>query len=363
MKTFIKFNLPSLNGFRAFAVLIVFLSHAGLGKIIPGGFGVTVFFFLSGYLITTLLRIEYEENNKINLKSFYLRRIYRILPPMYIILFTILILSKFGVVENSASAKGVIAQVLQATNYYMINVGQGIVPNTGVFWSLAVEEHFYLAFPILFSVCVSRWNYHDIAKIFLLICLLELFWRCVLVFCLHATLDRTYLSTDTRFDSLLFGCIMGIWMNPAFENEIGNLLSIGSKMTLLIISGILVIFTLIYRNESFRETARYTIQGIGLFPLFWLAIRYYNWGLFKILNLKPIAFFGTISYSFYLSHFFWLFIVGRYIKNPIIIGLVGFLLTIVFSLLMYYLVELPFARLRKRLHVYPSSPKSLLLVR
>src|SRR5262245_57371978 len=79
-------HIPSLDGIRAFAALWVFAAHAGLEQALPGGFGVTVFFFLSGYLITTLLRMEYQATGTISLKKFYLRRVYRIWPPMYIVL-------------------------------------------------------------------------------------------------------------------------------------------------------------------------------------------------------------------------------------------------------------------------------------
>ena len=64
-----KGYIPSLDGLRTVAFTIVFLSHAGLDKIVPGGFGVTIFFFLSGYLITTLLRKEYDRYETINLKN------------------------------------------------------------------------------------------------------------------------------------------------------------------------------------------------------------------------------------------------------------------------------------------------------
>ncbi|OYW31584.1 MAG: hypothetical protein B7Z47_00700, partial [Chthoniobacter sp. 12-60-6] len=68
------FHIPSLNGLRAVAILIVFLSHAGLSHVVPGLFGVTVFFFLSGYLITTLLRMECEQHGGASLHQFFLRR-------------------------------------------------------------------------------------------------------------------------------------------------------------------------------------------------------------------------------------------------------------------------------------------------
>src|SRR5690606_21527322 len=89
------FRIASLDGIRGIAALIVFVAHAGLGHIVPGGFGVTIFFFLSGYLITTLLCVEFEKTGSISLKHFYLRRVYRIFPPLYPVLGLALLLAAF----------------------------------------------------------------------------------------------------------------------------------------------------------------------------------------------------------------------------------------------------------------------------
>ncbi len=78
-----SFHIPSLDGVRALAFLAVFLCHAGLDRIFPGGFAVTVFFFLSGYLITTLLRREFEKTGTISFGKFYYRRALRIFPPLF----------------------------------------------------------------------------------------------------------------------------------------------------------------------------------------------------------------------------------------------------------------------------------------
>ena len=78
--------LPQLDGVRALAILIVFAAHCGYSHVVPGGFVVTVFFFLSGYLITTLLRIERARAGGVSLSAFYLRRSLRILPPLYLTL-------------------------------------------------------------------------------------------------------------------------------------------------------------------------------------------------------------------------------------------------------------------------------------
>lgn len=346
-----EFHLPSLDGLRAFAALAVFASHAGLGHVVPGGFGVTVFFFLSGYLITTLLRRELEQRGDINFRHFYLRRIYRILPPMYLVLFAILVLCLTGVIAHTVTAGGLLAQILQVTNYYLLYADPpGVVPFTGIFWSLAVEEHFYLLFPLLFVFCMRRWSRHGVAGIFLALCALVLAWRCVLVLLLDAEPARTYLATDTRMDSLLFGCIMGVWRNPALDAQVFFKSAWANALLLAGAVGVLA-FAFVYRDAAFRETARYTVQGLALFPVFWLAVRHPDWPVFRVLNWRPVRLLGVISYVFYLSHLFWMYC-GHMIfgEHQLAAALCGLTLTILFSYVVHHVVELPFARLRRKLH-------------
>src|SRR5271165_2481206 len=90
-------HFPSLDGLRAVSFLLVFLAHAGLDHQVPGGFGVTTFFFLSGFLITSLMRLE-AQSGSVSLKHFYLRRVFRILPPFYLVLALATVLAVLGVV-------------------------------------------------------------------------------------------------------------------------------------------------------------------------------------------------------------------------------------------------------------------------
>ena len=91
-------TIPALDGFRALAIAIVLTSHIGLERIVPGKFGVTLFFFLSGYLITTLLRREVARTGRIDFRAFYRRRAVRILPPLYITFAFFLLLSGVGLI-------------------------------------------------------------------------------------------------------------------------------------------------------------------------------------------------------------------------------------------------------------------------
>src|SRR5829696_650989 len=88
-------DIPSLDGLRAVSIAIVFVAHAGY-EIVPGGLGVTIFFVISGFLITTLLRLEVESKDTVSLRDFYLRRVFRILPLFYGVLILGLIGMQIG---------------------------------------------------------------------------------------------------------------------------------------------------------------------------------------------------------------------------------------------------------------------------
>ena len=351
-----KFCLASLDGMRAAAAMVVFFGHAGWGGVVPGGLGVTAFFFLSGYLITTLLRREYAATGDIDFKLFYLRRAYRILPPMYLVLLLILGLGLLGVVPHTATWPGVLAQSLQVTNYYMIVSGlPGLVYGTGVFWSLAVEEHFYLLFPLLLLFSLRRWRYARVATILLGLALAVLLWRCVLVYGLHAPVERTYLASDTRIDSILFGCLMGLCCNPALDAA-GARLGTGAKVAALGAAASLLMFCLLVRDAAFRETLRYTLQGLALLPIFWLAVRHPAWPVFAPLNWRPVVWMGKLSYTFYLSHFFFLKLGVSWFQHQMAVALAAFGCSMLFAYLVYLAVERPCARLRSRLHGPPAAP-------
>ena len=346
-----EFHIPSLDGVRALAAFIVFLSHCGLEDLVPGGFGVTIFFFLSGFLITTLLRQEYEKTRGINLKKFYLRRVYRIIPPLYIVLLILMLPYSMGGSAHHATNLAVTAQFLQLTNYYSIFWGSDtMIPDSGPMWSLAVEEHFYLLFPLALSLLLRRWDYRRIGIIFAAVCLASLAWRCVLLYGLGVGHDYIYFATDTRIDSLLYGCIMGIWLNPVLERQFDNVSTARWIGVLALAAGLLGL-TFLYRSEGFRETVRYTLQGVALFPIFFCAVRKSEWPIFRWLETRPIRFLGLISYTFYLVHLKALVTVNRYVEAPMLVrAVLGFILAVAFSSAMYYLVERRLGALRRHLH-------------
>lgn len=345
------FYIPSLDGIRAMAVMLVFLSHAGLNDRVPGNFGVTVFFFLSGYLITTLLRMEFDQSGRINLGAFYLRRVLRILPPMYLVLAVASVLTALGLLDGSLDPAAVLAQVFHLSNYYIVENGwwDGRAPGTWIYWSLAVEEHFYLAFPLVY-IGLRRFVPSRKGQFWILLglCAAIFIWRMVLVYDLGAPKDRTYVATDTRVDSILFGCALAVFGNPVLDGT-----RVGARVWKFLLvplglAGLLVSF--LVQNADFEQSVRYSLQGVALFPLFVAAIRFPEWLPFRILNVRSVKFVGIISYGFYLLHPTVLFADFEYLKiHPILQGIIGLVVALGLAAAMYYLVEQPCARLRKRL--------------
>lgn len=344
------FYIPSIDGIRALAFLTVFLSHAGLERIVPGGLGVTIFFFLSGYLITTLLRREFAQSGRIDLKQFYIRRMLRIWPAFYFVLALGALLTLVGVLPGKNQLVPLLSQVMHVANYFSIYYGNdGMTTGTGVFWSLAVEEHFYLAFPCLYLV-LAKWGVkpRGQALVLALLCLIVLVWRYHLCVGLGVDAHRTFSATDTRLDSILFGCILAVWGNPLLDTQHGS--DPLWKFVLFPAGLALLGFTLLYREANFRETARYTLQGIALYPIFVTAIRYPEWLPFRFLNTKPMRFIGWLSYPLYLVHFTIIASLESWPHPlpPLLQGALALLCSLALAYGIYRFIEQPMARLRKK---------------
>ncbi len=348
------FQIPSLDGFRTVSFLIVFLAHAGLNAIIPGPFGVTVFFFLSGYLITTLLRREQEKTGGISFGRFYLRRVLRILPPFYLVIGLVYVCIALNLLPPPTEPAAVRALLLHYANYYIVaHDHHGLPLGTGVYWSLAVEEHFYFLFPaIYFALCKWTSSRSKQSAVLLGLCGLVLAWRCYLVLVAHVpNYQRTGMGSDTRFDSILFGCVLALSENPALDRSALSERVWKRWLFPLGLGGLLVGFG--YRNDVFRETFRYTLQGLSLIPLFVCAVRYPQWWPIRPLNFRPIAYLGTLSYSLYLVHQVVQSVILRQLSglHGFAQGVLAFLLSFVVSWTIFQLVEKPCAQLRRRLQV------------
>lgn len=340
--------IPGLDGIRAIAVLIVIIAHFGLTTLVPGGFGVTVFFFISGFLITRLLLAEARTKGKIHLKDFYIRRIVRLYPALIFMVVgsTALYL---GLGQGGPKPLEFTAALGYFTNIYQVAVrAEGelpFMPWTHL-WSLAVEEHFYLIFPLL-MVVFGVFKRRLIWALMGLLALVPL-WR-LFTYSTFETLpviDYNYMMTDARIDSIVWGCLLSVLLDKdvregLFQKLIGWLPIIGAGAILLLCFAL--------RDESFRYIWRYSLQGAALFVLvlnlyFFQPVR---WSL-GILELWPLVWMGRLSYPLYLWHFPVLDLSHRFMEpglKQLSVAIVGSLGISIFS---FFLVEKPFMALRKR---------------
>lgn len=340
-------RINGLDGIRACAFLLVLAGHCGL-KWIPNGFGVTVFFFLSGFLITTLLRLEWIRTGTISVSRFYIRRAFRILPPLYCAIALAIAAAGWGLLHTGVDWKAVVAIQLFLTNFAELVPGLTIPLGLSALWSLAVEEHFYLLFPVLYLLLLrsglSRGRQTALLGSF---CAITLLWRFVLMGGFHVFWNRIYVGTDTRMDSILFGSIMAVAANPVIDRF--PALSRRLCGSAALISIVILLISIAARGEFFRQTLRYSIQGLALFPVFFYIARYPDSLPTRWLEWKPLTTVGDWSYALYVFHYTVMFAVNTWITtNPVATLVLTFAISCILAELSRRYVERPANRLRNR---------------
>ena len=344
-------GIPSLDGLRAVSITFVFASHAGVSDLIPGGFGVTVFFFLSGFLITRLFCAEFEKFGRVSIGAFFVRRLLRLSPPLFVSLTLIYGLVAIGVVPGGMDWDAVLSQFLYFHNYYSVysEAPGAVAKGTSVLWSLAVEEHFYLIWPLVFVAFSSkRIGLGAIGWSLLLI----LAWRTLRGLAFGEVGWSVYVSTDTRLDSILFGCLLALmdWRGLSarvFPSEKrAMIVSLSAAVAVLL-------FCFLYRDPLFRSTIRFTLQGLALMPVFYYCVaapqawfaRPLNWGWMRAL--------GRYSYTIYLVHFVTILTLQELFslayEDRVAVAPLALALTVAWASALYHTIEAPARRVRRRL--------------
>ncbi|WP_421736367.1 acyltransferase family protein [Caulobacter sp.] len=294
-----KDYVAGLDGLRAASVSMVILGHVGLGDLIPGGMGVTIFFFISGFLITRLLWSERDKNGGVDLLRFYGRRTLRLLPEMLVLL---LVLSFIvgPLLGQHMQPLQALAGLTYWTNYYIIS-GLGDCGNcavTGHLWSLAVEEHFYLVMPLAMLLCgfVPR----RLAALFLIAIIGAAAWRTYAYAVLHVSEVYTYKATECRIDSIAWGCLAAV-----IERKWPAAMTFVQRRTWLVFGAgaATMLASLAYREPIFRETLRYSVQGLALVGIILPLVAAPRAApLVRILEIAPLRWMGRRSYAAYLWH-------------------------------------------------------------
>ena len=309
--------LPSIDSLRAIAVIAVIIYHID-ANYLPGGFlGVDLFFVLSGYLISSLIIKEYKSTGTVNLYNFYVRRARRLLPAVYFMITVVLIIiTLFNGVLLKKSYLDALFGYIYSSNWWYIFHKLDYFDSFGSqspfkhLWSLAIEEQFYMFFPLIFLIfnrksksnnSNSKLNKNFIYVVLSLI-LVSLIAH-ILLFDIN-NINRIYFGTDTRAFSLLVGVVGAILypmdrLSERTTKKDNMIYSIVSLVSILVLIGIMI-------NTSEYNTWLYR-GGFLLVAIIGLIIiissgRQYTF-MSKLLSFKPFVFIGKISYSLYLWHF------------------------------------------------------------
>lgn len=365
--------ITGLDGIRAIAVIMVLAYHLKLALFKSGFLGVTVFFVLSGYLITGILISEVEEEGTIDLKNFWLRRIRRLVPAVMSMAVVIIFVS--AVVNRIIFTKGCkdfLASVLGFNNWWQIFNKVSYFEAAGVpspfthCWSLAIETQFYLIYPLIllgiYKLVKSRGEGRAkrgllFAGVTLLLALISVILMIVL-FDPQQDASRVYYGTDTRAFSLLFGAILAIlWEYQMVPRR----LSASVNMVLGSVSfAVLLVMTIAingssnfwYRGGQFVGTILtvlviYTVSGRKT----WLS---------RFLSNPVLKWIGDRSYSIYLWHYPIILLISKGIKASWWITLIEIVLSVVLAELSYRFIETPIRHgiIGEYLNILRSRPKS-----
>ena len=346
-------RLPALDGWRGVAILLVLFDHTNLGsggllhKISrTGATGVGLFFALSGFLITTRLLNEDMKVGRVSLVHFYVRRVFRLIPASLSYLLVLGALASAGVL--ALTVKQFAASLLFFRNYIPADTaGSGWF--TGHFWSLAVEEHFYLLWPALLIRIKGK------PLIPALLACLVAFWRHIDLHyhVVHANLWFQGRS-DVRMDGLLWGCVLAIvFSQPGLRQKLSRAYPV---WLLLIFCAVDVSSNLLLGKHNYSPYEPLLLALI----LVWPVLNSQSW-LARLLDQPALRWLGALSYSLYIWQELWLVFPGvpsglRFFQ-VFPINLVCAFACAAFS---YYFIEKPMISFGHRLtSSYPSRLPAL----
>ncbi len=315
-------HLPTLDGWRAIAIGLVLFSHGldgfttGLTHTWPalkllGLLGVQIFFGLSGFLITNRLLAEEARHGRISLPGFYWRRSFRILPAALVFLSVVGVLATLGMVP--VSAERWLATLLFTANYSHAEPSWYLAH----FWSLAVEEHFYLVWPAVFLALPAL---RRRCLLVLAAALAVTLWR-VLAFKFQLTSDspaQFWGRTDIQADALLWGVLLALaWDAPGMRHFLRGLLTHSAAVPLLLLTlaGLQCLPTLDWK----LALPLITLKAV-LIPLALLATQLQSQGrVGRLLESRAFVVVGRLSYSLYLWQQLFLVWDGKHV--PALAGL------------------------------------------
>jgi peptidoglycan/LPS O-acetylase OafA/YrhL len=343
--------LPGLDGLRALAVAGVLLYHADLTWFRGGYLGVDVFFVLSGFLISSLLLAEWGQRGKIDLKAFWLRRARRLLPALFLMLVASLAFAVVFLPEEVASLRNdAIAAATYVTNWYLVVTQRSYFETVGRpslfqhLWSLAVEEQFYLLWPLIFIFIVKFVRRWALPLVMSGVAASATFmW---IAYDPDADPSRLYYGTDSRAAALLIGVGLAFWLERGKNARTGK----PRQNWRLDLTGLGALTLVVWCFVTLDETQSLVYQGgmlalelataLVIVSLVRARARIMSW----LLSGRVMQWIGQRSYGIYLWHWPVFMVTRPQLDVPLEGGtlvVLRFAATVALAELSYRFVETP----------------------
>lgn len=337
-------HLPVLDGLRAVAVGVVIFGHANYPvRGIPSDLGVSAFFVLSGFLITRLLLREYDATGDVSVKRFYIRRTLRIFPAYYaFVLISYAVDAWHGHQWDPILLRSALTYTVNYFNAFNHH------PTTSVAhaWSLAVEEQFYLLWPLAFIILAAKGRRATITGVAAM-ALAVVAWRSGLTLIAHADPSYLYNAFDTRFDNLAVGCLLALSVDYNRVTRAVEL--VGQRAWFPLVTLTLLLYSRLALPEAYHYSIGFTVDAVLVAVLIMQLLQLHGTPQWSWLDAPAVRYLGVISYPIYLYHAWGASFGHRFpVEGKGIQFAAGLLATILLASGSYYLIERPFLKIKRR---------------
>jgi peptidoglycan/LPS O-acetylase OafA/YrhL len=341
--------MPGLDGLRALSILMVIYSHLSVTHVLPrlirastlGSSAVIIFFVLSGFLITSQLKAELKRTGTLHLRDFYIRRVFRLIPALLLMLGVAEVMGAYGLVP--ISHMDVIRGLTYTADYF-----HPVYWSLAHLWSLSVEEQFYILWPVLLVFAgLARSRTFAIAAIILCPIFRTLGW--------FGGVDEAlvFRRFEMVADSLAFGCLLAVDYDRIRESRLWRTFS---PSVIVTASALLILaWSIIHRFLPAAEIAGRTFISLGALLIIAAVAFFPESTPARLLSLPPLVWIGKISYTVYLWQQMFLVATPGISKTPLPFPL-DLVAVFLISTASYYLYELPIRRFGRRITQAPGGP-------
>lgn len=350
--------IPELDGLRGIAIIGVLFFHAQVPFFGGTYIGVDIFFVLSGFLITRILINEFDRVGDISLKNFYIRRILRLGPALIALLIVFWIMS-FALLSKQAALHNTIEGLLSLVYFTNWVRAFSIYPTDYLShtWSLAIEEQFYIFWPILL-LTLLRVSKRRINIVFFASFIALLSWIIrILLLISGATINRIYYGLDTRIDGLMIGCVLGTILSSGLlrEHQTKTILKALVFLAPISVGGIIIIA--VFSRMVFPSMYLFGFIILEILVGFLILDIVINPQSItgNFLNNQILRRIGKISYGVYLWHHPIFRVIQSYGFNYFFVLALGSTLTFIIASISYIILEQPILTLKNKFITSPQN--------